>query len=99
MLCAFFVQPLQGMVIKEYATFLENYPTTMICFVNDGSTDNLLGVLNLIKQDFPQQTCFFIEKIVEGRSCKAREYCNQNFSHGYLDADLATTLEEFKVCT
>jgi hypothetical protein len=29
-----------GIVIKEYATFLENYPTTMICFVNDGSTDN-----------------------------------------------------------
>jgi glycosyltransferase involved in cell wall biosynthesis len=47
--------PLQGIVIKEYATFLENYPTTMICFVNDGSTDNTLGVLNIIKQDFPQQ--------------------------------------------
>jgi hypothetical protein len=27
----------------------------MICFVNDGSTDNTLRVLNLIKQDFPQQ--------------------------------------------
>jgi glycosyltransferase involved in cell wall biosynthesis len=33
----------------------KNYPTTMICFVNDGSTDNTLGVLNIIKQDFPQQ--------------------------------------------
>lgn len=95
-----------GIVIKEYATFLENYPTTMICFVNDGSTDNTLGVLNLIKQDFPQQIHIVSLLKNSGKAEAVRQginYCNQNFSHqniGYLDADLATTLEEFmEVCT
>jgi glycosyltransferase involved in cell wall biosynthesis len=65
-----------------------------------------LRVLNLIKQDFPQQIHIVSLLKNSGKAEAVRQginYCNQNFSHqniGYLDADLATTLEEFmEVCT
>lgn len=94
-----------GIDIKEYVTFLANYPATMICFVNDGSTDNTLGILNLIKKDFPRQIHIVSLLKNSGKAEAVRKginYCNQNFSHqyiGYLDADLATTLEEFMEVT
>lgn len=91
----------KGITIKEYHFFLENNPDVMICFVNDGSTDKTLEVINTIKHDFINQVQIVSLLINSGKAEAVRQginYCNQNFSHqfiGYLDADLATTLEEF----
>ena len=91
----------KGIAIKEYHFFLDNHPDVMICFVNDGSTDKTLEVINTIKRDFTNQVHIVSLLKNSGKAEAVRQginYCNQNFSHqfiGFLDADLATTLEEF----
>ncbi|WP_369753627.1 glycosyltransferase [Flavobacterium sp. WC2409] len=91
----------KGITIKEYSRFLDNYHHAKICFVNDGSTDSTLALLNILKKQYTNQV--YIVSLLKnaGKAAAVREgiiYCNQNFDHqfiGYLDADLATTLEEF----
>jgi dolichyl-phosphate beta-glucosyltransferase len=91
----------KGISNSEYSNFLENNPETLICFVNDGSTDNTLGVLNVLKAKHDAQIHILSLEKNSGKAEAVRagiNYCNQNFQHqfiGYLDADLATTLEEF----
>jgi glycosyltransferase involved in cell wall biosynthesis len=91
----------KGISNSEYSNFLENNPETLICFVNDGSKDNTLGVLNVLKAKHDAQIHILSLEKNSGKAEAVRagiNYCNQNFQHqfiGYLDADLATTLEEF----
>ena len=91
----------KGISNSEYSNFLENNPETLICFVNDGSTDNTLAVLNVLKAKHDAQIHILSLEKNSGKAEAVRagiNYCNQNFQHeyiGYLDADLATTLEEF----
>lgn len=91
----------KGISNSEYSNFLENNPETFICFVNDGSKDNTLGVLNILKAKHDTQIHILSLEKNSGKAEAVRvgiNYCNQNFQHkfiGYLDADLATTLEEF----
>lgn len=91
----------KGISFIEYSRFLDNFNDAIICFVNDGSTDNTLGVLNTIRGKYPNQVHIVSLMKNSGKAQAVRtgiNYCNQNFSHrfiGYLDADLATTLEEF----
>jgi glycosyltransferase involved in cell wall biosynthesis len=85
----------------EYSNFLNNNPEVLICFVNDGSTDNTLVVLKVLKEKHPNQIFILSLKNNSGKAEAVRagiNYCNFSFKHeyiGYLDADLATTLEEF----
>lgn len=91
----------KGISNSEYSNFLENNPETFICFVNDGSKDDTLGVLNILKAKHNAQIHILSLEKNSGKAEAVRagiNYCNQNFQHeyiGYLDADLATTLEEF----
>jgi dolichyl-phosphate beta-glucosyltransferase len=91
----------KGISNSDYSNFLENNPETLICFVNDGSKDNTLGVLNVLKANHDDQIHILSLEKNSGKAEAVRagiNYCNQNFQHqfiGYLDADLATTLEEF----
>ncbi|MBF2709017.1 glycosyltransferase [Flavobacterium soyangense] len=91
----------KGISINEYSIFLENNPEASICFVNDGSTDNTLEVLNVLKAKHPTQIQVLSLEKNSGKAEAVRagiNYCNQISKHqyiGYLDADLATTLEEF----
>lgn len=91
----------KGISLIEYSRFLDNFHNTMICFVNDGSTDNTLLLINTIKEKYPHKVHVVSLIKNSGKAEAVRtgiNYCNQNFSHhiiGYLDADLATTLEEF----
>lgn len=84
-----------------YSRFLQNHPDASICFVNDGSTDDTLQVLQTLKQQHPQriQLLSLLKNVGKAEAVrKGIQYCIQNFNlHyiGYLDADLATTLEEF----
>jgi len=91
----------KGISKSEYSNFLENNPEAFICFVNDGSTDNTLEVLNVLKSKHETQIHILSLEKNSGKAEAVRagiNYCNINFKHqyiGYLDADLATTLEEF----
>jgi dolichyl-phosphate beta-glucosyltransferase len=91
----------KGISNSEYSNFLENNPEAFICFVNDGSTDKTLEVLNLLKTKHDTQIHILSLEQNSGKAEAVRagiKYCNTHFQHqyiGYLDADLATTLEEF----
>lgn len=84
-----------------YSRFLEQQPDASICFVNDGSKDNTLEVLKKLQQQFPEQ----IELLSLSKNSGKAEAVRKGILHctskskfkyiGYLDADLATTLEEF----
>jgi glycosyltransferase involved in cell wall biosynthesis len=91
----------KGISNFEFSNFLDNNPEVLICFVNDGSTDNTLGVLNVLKAKYETQIHILSLEKNSGKAEAVRigiNYCNIHFQHhyiGYLDADLATTLEEF----
>lgn len=91
----------KGISNSEYSNFLDNNPEAFICFVNDGSTDKTLEVLNVLKAKHETQIYVLSLEKNSGKAEAVRagiQYCNINFQHqyiGYLDADLATTLEEF----
>ncbi|CAM3021495.1 glycosyltransferase [Flavobacterium frigoris] len=91
----------KGLPLNEYLTFLDTTPEAIICFVNDGSTDKTLQVLTLLQQKCSEKVHIVSLLKNSGKAEAVRigiNYCNQNFHHqfiGYLDADLATSLEEF----
>lgn len=91
----------KGISNSEYSNFLDNNPDAFICFVNDGSTDNTLETLHVLKVKHNAQIQILSLEKNSGKAEAVRtgiNYCNQNYQHqfiGYLDADLATTLEEF----
>lgn len=91
----------RGISIREYSSFIENNPEAFICFVNDGSTDKTLDILQVIKSKFEDKIHILSLDTNSGKAEAIRQginYCNEHYSHeyiGYLDADLATTLEEF----
>lgn len=89
-----------GLDIQAYLHFLKENSYVTICFVNDGSTDNTLSILNNIKNKFQNQV---LVKTCEQNVGKAEAIrfginsCieNEKFDYlAYLDADLATSLEE-----
>ncbi len=91
----------KGISNKEYSTFLNNNPEVFICFVNDGSKDNTVAILNVLKEKHPNQihVLSLVKNVGKAEAVRSGiNYCNNQFQHqyiGYLDADLATTLEEF----
>ncbi len=91
----------KGISNSEYSNFLNNNPQVLICFVNDGSKDNTLEVLNVLNAKYETQIHILCLEKNSGKAEAVRagiNYCNTHFQHqyiGYLDADLATTLEEF----
>lgn len=91
----------KGISNGEYSNFLNDNPEVLICFVNDGSKDNTLQILHDLKEKYPNQIQILSLVKNSGKAEAVRagiKHCNANFHHqfiGYLDADLATTLEEF----
>lgn len=91
----------KGISKNEYSNFLNNNPEVLICFVNDGSKDNTLKVLTVLQEKYPTQIQILSLEKNSGKAEAVRagiKHCNASFEHqyiGYLDADLATTLEEF----
>jgi glycosyltransferase involved in cell wall biosynthesis len=79
---------------------LEAQPEILLCFVNDGSTDDTLNVLRNLNTKFPKQVEILSYNINRGKAEAVREgmlYCNNKFDYtyiAYLDADLATSLQE-----
>ncbi len=86
---------------KEFLSFAKKHPEVLLCFVNDGSRDNTLAVLRGIQFECPGNICVYSLKHNGGKSEAVRQgmlYMQMNFNAellGFLDADLATTAEEW----
>lgn len=86
---------------NSYISSLGNNPTLSILFVNDGSSDDTEKVLFSLKDNFPQQVDVLSLDKNQGKSEAVRLGVKKVLSTdpdasviGYLDADLATSLEE-----
>ena len=86
--------------LKKYFNFLKTHKDVMLCFVNDGSTDNTKSLLQDIELSARENV-----KIVEHPKNRGKAaavlsgflYGHNNILHkkiAYLDADLSTSLEE-----
>ena len=87
----------------EFLNFIKSNNFIEFCFVNDGSTDKTLTILNQLKNDFPNITVF---NLLENKGkAEAIRYAVLNIDHtkydylGYLDADLYTSIDEMKRLT
>ncbi|NCT19242.1 MAG: glycosyl transferase family 2 [Flavobacteriaceae bacterium CG_4_8_14_3_um_filter_34_10] len=95
----------KGLAIQEYVHFVENNPTVLICFVNDSSTDATLEILEGLKNKYPEHVKVLSYKNNRGKAEAIRSgvhFCNENYTFdylAYLDADLATSLEECAAMT
>ncbi len=84
----------------EYCAFIESQSNVLICFVNDGSEDNTLEILESIKNKFPERIELVTYSKNSGKAEAVREgiiHCNKKFNHqhiAFLDADLSTSLQE-----
>ena len=86
--------------INQFSKFLANNSDTLLCFVNDGSSDNTDGVIQQFEAQFPKKTKLISLKENLGKAGAVKagfNFCEENYSFSkiaYLDADLATSLEE-----
>ena len=85
---------------NDYSTFLENNPKAKVCFVNDASTDATMEVLQSLQSLLPKQIILLDNERNLGKAEAVRKgvlFCNKEKlapQIAYLDADLATSLEE-----
>lgn len=90
----------KNFLVKEYLDFLNNHSNSLICFVNDGSSDNTLNVIRDLKIEFPNNVEIVSYDNNQGKAEAVRKgflHCNNNFDYqfiAYLDADLAVSLQE-----
>jgi dolichyl-phosphate beta-glucosyltransferase len=86
--------------INEFITFLKDNPGVSICFVNDGSSDSTFEVLNQIKEASEENVHIVNYNENVGKAESVRRgvlYCTGHLHFhniAYMDADLATSLQE-----
>jgi glycosyltransferase involved in cell wall biosynthesis len=85
---------------QDYANFISKNLNILICFVNDGSHDNTLVILNKLQKEFPINIDIVSHKNNLGKAEAVRtgmlySLDKYDFEYiAYLDADLAVSLEE-----
>lgn len=86
---------------QEFKTFALAHPEVLLCLVNDGSKDKTLAVLKGIQTESPNNIAVLDMPQNGGKSEAVRQgmlFVHQNYNSkliGFLDADLATTPEEW----
>jgi dolichyl-phosphate beta-glucosyltransferase len=86
---------------QDFLSFSQNNPEVLLCFVNDGSKDKTLSVLRGIQLECPQNICVYDCPQNGGKAEAVRQGMIYMYKHfdvpmlGFLDADLATTPEEW----
>lgn len=86
--------------IDEYSQYIDNHEFTMVCFVDDGSSDGTLSILRKIQAQYPDRVevvAYANNKGKAGAVLVGMNYCLEHFDFvniAYLDADLAVSLEE-----
>jgi len=86
--------------VDGYSAFLKGYNDCKIIFVNDGSTDDTLSILQRLQLNFPENVQIIDLPENGGKAAAVRAgmlaSSDAGFEKlGYLDADLATSLEEW----
>lgn len=87
--------------LVDFTTYFSSNPSVLFLFVNDGSKDNTIGVLQTLQESYINVQVLDI-KVNQGKANAVREgflYALSNFSFnyiGYFDADLATPLYEIQ---
>ncbi len=85
----------------DFLRFAQAHPEVLICFVDDGSKDKTLAVLQGLQLESPSNICVYPVPQNGGKAEAVRQgmlYVYQNFNLkllGFLDADLATAPEEW----
>ncbi len=85
----------------KFLEFAKANKDVLICLVNDGSKDKTLSVLKGLNYESDENVCVYNLEKNSGKSEAVRQgmlYVYENFEAeliGFLDADLATTLEEW----
>jgi len=88
------------LAVTDFESFLKVHKDACICFVNDASTDNTYLKLEALKNKFPDQISILNNEKNMGKAASVRAgvLCcyHENMAPviAYLDADLATSLEE-----
>tara|TARA_R110002012_G_scaffold286251_2_gene477706 strand:- start:18779 stop:19699 length:921 start_codon:yes stop_codon:yes gene_type:complete len=86
---------------QEFKNFAQLHPEVLLCLVNDGSKDKTLAVLRGIQTESPNNIVVFDMPKNGGKSEAVRQgmlFVHKNYNSkliGFLDADLATTPEEW----
>ena len=86
--------------LDEYRSFIETSQNVVLCFVNDGSVDSTLKVLEELKSKYPKNVDVISHSGNVGKAEAVRKgilYCNTKYDYStiaFLDADLATSLSE-----
>jgi len=87
---------------KAFIDFIKSHENYMLCFVNDGSTDNTLEVLHQIKNECVTRVVIVDVKKNAGKAAAVRAgvrflYSKSNIAYiGFIDADLSTDFKDFK---
>ena len=90
------------MPVEEILCDIEKYKFNY-CFVNDGSKDNTLDILNGIKQRFPEKIIVYDQQPNQGKAEAVRSgvisaLAWKEFDFiGFMDADMATPTSEIKM--
>ena len=88
-------------LFNDYYFFLKNNENIFLCFVNDGSTDQTFTYLKKLNSAFKNQIHIISYQTNLGKAEATRKginYCNTHYNFntiGFLDVDLATSLQEF----
>jgi len=86
--------------VAKYTHFLSTNKKVFLCFVNDGSSDKTDEVVLQIKNKFQENIHLLSLDKNLGKAVAVKagmNYCQQHYNYqkiAYLDADLATSLEE-----
>lgn len=87
---------------EAFVNFIKEHTDYHLCFVNDGSKDNTLGVLRSMKEAVPTRISIVDVKKNSGKATAVRAgarflYSRENISCiGFIDADLSTDFRDFK---
>jgi dolichyl-phosphate beta-glucosyltransferase len=86
--------------ITAFQEFMQERPSVGLCFVNDGSSDNTVQVLQELVQNHPQAKV--LDLTINGGKAEAvrqgmLSLANEDWDYvGFWDADLATPLSEIE---
>lgn len=88
--------------VEAFVKFIQSHDTYHLCFVNDGSKDNTLQVLQDIQEHVQTRISIVDVKKNAGKAAAVRSgarylYNRQDINYiGFIDADLSTDFNDFK---
>lgn len=87
---------------QAFNDFIQSNDNYHLCFVNDGSKDDTLSVLNAIQKETPSRVSVVDMKKNAGKAAAVRSGARYLFNRedvdyiGFIDADLSTDFKDFK---